>query len=189
VSKVSAEYAALNYAQTWGLKTLILRPTLVVGEGYKEPHAVGDFVETVQRGEPIVLFGGGEHKRDFIHPEDVARGTVLAVQRLADDSGPLHESFNLSSGEVWRMTDLADLVIQTLGRGTRVAGPSSNQSFSLFTSIERARNLLGYQPRVTTRAIIERLLAHPPAAKRGSGSFVSLKALKTDRGHLLATNN
>ena len=159
VSKVAAEYAALNYSQTWGLKTLILRPTLVVGEGYKEPHAVGDFVETIQRGERIVLFGGGQHRRDFVHPEDVAQATSLAVGRLASDKGPVHESFNISSGEVWRMTELADLVIATTGRGVCLNGPASNQSFSLYTSIDRARNLLGYQPRVGTRTIIQRLLA------------------------------
>jgi nucleoside-diphosphate-sugar epimerase len=161
VSKVAAEFAALNYCQTWGIKTLILRPTLVVGEGYKEPHAVGDFVETVQRGDRIVLFGGGAHQRDFVHPEDVAQATKLAVDRLASGAGPAHESFNVSSGEAWRMTELADLVITTMGRGVRIAGPASNQSFSLYTSIDRARNLLGYQPRVSTREIIQRLMAQP----------------------------
>jgi nucleoside-diphosphate-sugar epimerase len=159
VSKIAAEYAALNYCQTWGIKTLILRPTLVIGEGYKEPHAVGDFVETVLRGERITLFGGGEHRRDFVHPEDVAQATKLAVERLASDAGSDHESFNISSGETFRMMDLADLVIATIGRGARVIGPASNQAFSLYTSIDRARNLLGYQPRVSTRDIIKRLMA------------------------------
>src|SRR5262245_3054386 len=88
VSKVAAEDDALTYCRTWGIKTLVFRPTLVVGEGYKEPHAVGDFVETVLRGERIVLFGGGEHRRDFIHPEDVARATLLAAERLYSDVGP-----------------------------------------------------------------------------------------------------
>jgi dTDP-glucose 4,6-dehydratase len=159
VSKVAAEFAALNYCQSWAIKTLILRPTLVVGEGYKEPHAVGDFVETVTRGDRITLFGGGEHRRDFIHPEDVAQATKLAVDRIASDAGPQYETFNVSNGEVHRMIDLADLVIATTGRGVRVVGPASNQSFSLYTSIARARNLLGYQPRVGTRDIIQRLMA------------------------------
>ena len=159
VSKVAAEYAALNYCQTWGIKTLVLRPTLVVGEGYKEPHAVGDFVETVLRGDRITLFGGGQHVRDFVHPEDVARATKLAAERLMSDAAPEHESFNISSGQAYRMIDLADLVIHETGRGSRVVGPVSNQSFSLYTSIDRARNLLGYQPRVSTRDIIQRLMA------------------------------
>jgi nucleoside-diphosphate-sugar epimerase len=159
VSKVAAEFAALNYCQTWGIKTLILRPTLVVGEGYKEPHAVGDFVETVMRDDRITLFGGGEHVRDFVHPEDVALATKLAAERLLSDAGPQHESFNISSGQAYRMIDLADLVIHETGRGVRVLGPASNQSFSLYASIDRARNLLGYQPRVSTRDIIQRLMA------------------------------
>jgi nucleoside-diphosphate-sugar epimerase len=162
VSKVAAEYAALNYSQTWGIKTLVLRPTLVVGEGYKEPHAIGDFVESVTRGEPIALFGGGQHIRDFVHPEDVAEATKLATERLALDSGPEHESFNISSGQAYRMVDLADLVIREAGHGSRVIAPTSNQSFSLHASIDCARKLLGYQPRVTTQEMVRRLLSNRP---------------------------
>jgi nucleoside-diphosphate-sugar epimerase len=172
VSKVAAEYAALNYCQTWGIRTLVLRPTLVVGEGYKEPHAVGDFVETVLRGECITLFGGG-HVRDFVHPEDVAQATNLAAERLLSDAGPAHESFNVSSGEAHRMIDLADLVIRETGRGLRAVGPSSNQSFSLYTGIDRARELLGYRPRVSTRDIVRRLMAQDAASRKVSGTFPS----------------
>jgi nucleoside-diphosphate-sugar epimerase len=158
VTKVSAEFAALNYCQNFGLSVIVIRPTLVVGEGFKEPHAVGDFVATVQRGEDIVLFGDGQHRRDFVHPLDVARAFSLAVDRLGEAKPGSHEVFNVSSGESFAMVELADLVIARLGCGRRVHGPASEQSFSLYTRIDRARSVLGYQPSVPTEDIIHRLV-------------------------------
>jgi nucleoside-diphosphate-sugar epimerase len=157
VSKVAAEFTSLEYTRLCKMRVSVVRPTLVVGEGYKEPHAVGDFVATVLRGDDIVLFGPGDHRRDFVHPQDVARAFLLAVRRLTGPDASGYETFNISSGEVHHMADLADLVIGTLGRGRRVHGPLSDQTFSLYTSIDRARRLLGYQPTVTTEDMIRRL--------------------------------
>jgi hypothetical protein len=49
-------------------------------------------------------------------------------------------------------------VIGVTVRGRRVHGPASEQSFSLYTGIERARKILGYQPSVRTEDIIHRLI-------------------------------
>jgi UDP-glucuronate 4-epimerase len=157
VSKVAAEFAALEYTRLCDLKVSVVRPTLVIGEGYKEPHAVGDFVETVLRGEEIVLFGPGNHRRDFVHPSDVASALSHAVRRLVEPESPTYETFNVSSGQHHSMAELAELVIHTLGLGRCIHGPLSEQSFSLYTKIDRARQLLGYHPAVTTEEIIRRL--------------------------------
>jgi nucleoside-diphosphate-sugar epimerase len=151
VSKIAAEFAALNYCQNFGVAVSVIRPTLVVGENYKEPHAIGDFVATVLRGDDIILFGDGHHRRDFVHPLDVARGIRLAVERLGRAPAGNHEVFHLSSGESFRMVDLADLVIRVIGHGRRVHAPASDQSFSLYTRIDRARTALGFNPRCAPR--------------------------------------
>jgi nucleoside-diphosphate-sugar epimerase len=157
VSKVAAEFAALEYTRLCDLKVSVVRPTLVIGEGFKEPHAVGDFTATALRGDDILLFGPGDHRRDFVHPFDVARAFRLAVHRLVNPDAPAYETFNVSSGQHHSMRELADLVIRTLGRGRRVHGPLSEQSFSLYTKIDRARQVLGYEPSITTEDIIRRL--------------------------------
>jgi nucleoside-diphosphate-sugar epimerase len=162
-AKVSAEAAVAIYARVYGLAAIVLRPTLVVGEGYKEPHAVGDFVARALRGEAIELYGGGRHVRDFAHPEDVARAFSLAVDRVLTLPRGTHETFNISNGEPISMADLADLVVRLAGRGEkRVVSPTA-QTFSLYTSIDEAKRTLGFAPRVTLAAIIERLVAQTAA--------------------------
>lgn len=156
-AKVGAEYATRAYAREYGLSALVMRPTLVVGEGYEEPHAIGDFVETVTRGEAIRIFGSGGHRRDFVHPADVASAAVRAVDWLASAPAGACESVNVANGESPTMRELAETVLATLGRGSIRFTESTSQAFSLFTSIRRAEELLGWQPRITNRDIIRRL--------------------------------
>lgn len=156
-AKVGAEYATRTYVREYGLSALVMRPTLVVGEGYKEPHAIGDFVETVSRGETIRIFGPGSHRRDFVHPADVAAAAVAAVDWLASARSGAFESVNVANGESPTMRELAEAVVAALGRGSIRFTESTSQSFSLFTSIRRAEELLDWRPTLTNRDIIRRL--------------------------------
>ena len=157
-SKVAAEFAVRDYSLHFGLRSIILRPTLVVGAGSKELHAIGDFVKQALLGEEIVLFGGGEHRRDFVDPEDVAAAMVLAAKRLDRSLMTSFETFNISSGHALSMKQLADQVIRQVGSGRYSPGPQSNQSFSLHTRIDRAKRELGFEPRIETEDMIRRLI-------------------------------
>jgi nucleoside-diphosphate-sugar epimerase len=159
-SKVGAEFAVRDYSRHFGIRSIILRPTLVVGEASKELHALGDFALKALRGEEIVLFGGGEHRRDFVHPEDVAAAMVLAADRLDRSLGTPHDVFNISCGQAPSMKQLAERVIHLVGSGRHRPGPRSNQSFSLYTRIDRAKQDLGYEPRFGIEDMISRLIRY-----------------------------
>lgn len=159
-SKVAAEFAIRDYSQHLGIHSIILRPTLVVGEGSKELHALGDFVLKALRGEEIVLFGAGEHRRDFVHPQDVAAAALLAVGRLGSVLDSSYEAFNISHGQALSMRELADLAIRLVGSGRHRPGPITNQSFSLYTRIDRARQVLEFMPRIGLEDMILRLIQH-----------------------------
>ncbi len=159
-SKVAAEFAVRDYSRHMGIHSIILRPTLVVGEGSKELHALGDFVLEALRGEEIVLFGGGNHRRDFVHPQDVAAAMLLAVERLDRALDTSYEVFNISQGQALSMRELADMAIRLVGSGRHRLGPMTNQSFSLYTRIDRARELLEFEPRIGTEDMIRRLIRH-----------------------------
>ena len=159
-SKVAAEFAVRDYSQHLGIHSIILRPTLVVGEGSKELHALGDFVLKALRGEEIVLFGAGDHRRDFVHPQDVAAAMLLAVERLDRALDTSYEVFNISQGQALSMRELADLAIRLVGSGLHRLGPTTNQSFSLYTRIDRAQQVLEFAPRIGTEDMIRRLIRH-----------------------------
>jgi nucleoside-diphosphate-sugar epimerase len=156
-AKVGAEWAVRSYCRNYGHAALILRPTLVVGERYKEPHAIGNFVETVRAGRPIEIYGNGAHVRDFVHPEDVAKAMVACLDWLAGAEPGAVEALNLSNDEPLQMAALADLVIATTGRGEKRFVQATAQSFSLFADNRRGTELLGLRAGISCREIIERL--------------------------------
>lgn len=156
-AKVAAEMATQIYAQCYGLSTIILRPTLVVGEAYKEPHAIGDFVETARSGDDIEIFGTGDHKRDFVHPDDVTRAAITAVNILADAKPGYREIINISNGQPISMSDLANLVIDMVGSGSMTFAPPTAQMFSLFSSNKKSEALLSWKPQIGVDEIIRRL--------------------------------
>ncbi len=58
------------------------------------------------------------------------------------------------------MKQLANEVIRLVRSGRHRPGPQSNQSFSLYTQIDRAKRELGFEPRVGTEDMIRRLIQH-----------------------------
>ena len=89
----------------------ILRPTLVYGP--KDPHngyGPNRFRRQANKGEPIVLFGLGEERRDHVHVEDVAEIVWLVLQ---------YSSFgilNVATGEVASFREVADAVVKAAGK-------------------------------------------------------------------------
>ena len=84
----------------------ILRPTLVYGAG--DPHngyGPNKFRRLANRGEPIVLFGEGEERRDHVDVDDAAEIVRLALAHRS--SGVL----NVATGAVASFRFLADKAV------------------------------------------------------------------------------
>jgi nucleoside-diphosphate-sugar epimerase len=156
-SKVCAEIMIENYVKNYEFSSLIMRPTLVVGENSKELHAIGDFISIIKKMEDIEIYGEGKHIRDFIHPEDVALATVLCINFLLKQNNRYFDTFNFSNNEPIGIGNLARKVIDTIGYGNIKYAETTDQTFSLFTSISKSQNILKWNPKITLEEIINRL--------------------------------
>jgi UDP-glucose 4-epimerase len=99
----------LMLAQAFAGPLCLLRPTLIHGPG--DPHngyGPNRFRRLAEAGEPIVLFGDGEERRDHVFVDDVGEIIARVVQRRS--AGPL----NVATGTVHSFRDVAD----TIGRIT-----------------------------------------------------------------------
>jgi nucleoside-diphosphate-sugar epimerase len=88
-----------------------LRPTLLYGA--RDPHSgygPNRFRRLAAKGEPIVLFGEGEERRDHVFIDDLAELVALVVYRRS--SGTL----NIATGEVHSFADVAQRVIALSGK-------------------------------------------------------------------------
>jgi UDP-glucose 4-epimerase len=89
----------------------LLRPTLLHGPG--DPHngyGPNRFRRLAEAGEPIVLFGNGEERRDHVYIDDVGEIIARVVQRRS--TGVL----NVATGTVHSFRDVADAILAAAAR-------------------------------------------------------------------------
>jgi GDP-L-fucose synthase len=153
------------YRAQYGFNGVNVLPVNLYGPGDNfEPHSshvipalIRKCLEAKQRGEhTITVWGTGTPTREFLYVEDAARGIVLAAERLESS-----EPVNLGSGHEITIYDLVHLIAEKTGFSGAVrfdpTQPDGQPRRCL--DITRARQLLGYEPRVTLSDGLDRTIA------------------------------
>jgi UDP-glucose 4-epimerase len=102
-----------------GLRTRILRCATVYGEHQlpgRGQGAIVTFLDRVESGEPIDLYGGGTTIRDYVYAGDVAR---ILIDLLPHQGGPA--IVNVGSGEGTSLIEIVHLVEAQVGRPARIS--------------------------------------------------------------------
>jgi len=155
-SKAAAELSMKQFAkENPKMKITAVRPTMVLGQNAKLPHAPVDFIKTVISGKPIEIYGAGHHEREWIWIDDVAEGITRSIEYCAAAEPGYYPLF--LSGNRIAMRDLAEKVASKLG-GKVVFTPSTKQSFTLTTNYEESQKILNWRPQNDINDIIEKLI-------------------------------
>ncbi|MDX1688328.1 MAG: GDP-mannose 4,6-dehydratase [Candidatus Promineifilaceae bacterium] len=150
VSKWAAEQYLHTIGELWGMETVALRIFNAYGPRQSLPvsHApvVPRFLQQALSGGSLVIFGDGQQSRDFVYVADV----VEALVKAADAESLNRQVINVGSGRETSVRELVDLVEEVTGqRVNRVHNREKSGGVDrLVADITRARELLGWQPRV-----------------------------------------
>lgn len=82
-TKRAGELLSHNYASLFGLPVTVLRFFTVYGPWGRPDMSPILFTRKMLAGEPIDVFNGGHHRRDFTYVDDVAEGVVRACDHVA----------------------------------------------------------------------------------------------------------
>jgi UDP-glucuronate 4-epimerase len=82
-TKRANELMAHSYSNLYGLPTTGLRFFTVYGPWGRPDMALFLFTKRILEDQPIDVFNFGRHKRDFTYVDDIVRGVVAAVDRIA----------------------------------------------------------------------------------------------------------
>ena len=82
-TKKSNELMAHSYSHLFGLPTTGLRYFTVYGPWGRPDMSPWLFTSAILEGRPINVFNHGKMRRDFTYVEDIAEGTVKAMDRIA----------------------------------------------------------------------------------------------------------
>lgn len=150
VSKWSAEQYIHTIGELWGIETVALRIFNAYGPHQSLPvsHApvVPRFLQQALGGGSIVIFGDGSQTRDFVYVDDVV--DALAAAATARDVN--RQVINIGRGEAISIRELVRHIEQATGQhATLITNPQKPGGVpQLSADISRARELLGFRPKV-----------------------------------------
>ena len=143
-SKKSAETLLHSYHHLDGIHAAVLRYFTVYGPGGRPDMSIFRFIRSIAEGEPITVFGDGTQKRDFTYVDDIAQGTVAAL----DVAG--YETINLGHGSPVVLNNVVRLIENAVGKPASIQYQDRHPADPMMTwaDINRARDLLGWTPTV-----------------------------------------
>ncbi len=154
-TKRAGELMAHSYRGLFGLDIVALRLFTVYGPWGRPDMAYWRFTEAIEDGRPIELFGPLDAGRDMTFIDDVVDGIVACIRRPVP-----HETINLGNSEPVALERLVDLVERATGKhAQRIRRPAQPGDVPItFADIRRARETLGYDPKVKAEEGIARFV-------------------------------
>jgi UDP-glucose 4-epimerase len=147
-SKHHVEHYLFLYRTNFAIEYTVLRYPNVYGPR-QDPHGeagvVAIFTGQMLGGGDPVINGNGEQERDFIHVSDVARASVLALEK---GNG---EILNIGGGRGTSVNTIFSTLAELTGYGKpAVRGPAKKgEVWKIFLNAERAREILHWSPRMS----------------------------------------
>ena len=160
VAKQAGEFYCQVFHHLYGLETVTLRYFNVFGPrqdaGSPYSGVIAQFITRLLRGEALPIYGDGEQTRDFVPVENVVQANVSACTA----PGAVGHVINIGCGEQISINDLSRSLLELSGARLKVVLQDSRPGdirHSL-ADIGRARELLGYEVRVSLREGLRRTL-------------------------------
>lgn len=154
VAKLVGEYYCQVFTRVYGLETISLRYFNVFGPR-QDPSSqysgvISRFIAALLSGQRPVIFGDGEHSRDFTYVANV----VDANLKAAETSKGIGSIINIANGERITLNLLLEEIKELTGKAdieVDYQSPRAGDVLHSLADISRAREMLGFEPRVGLR--------------------------------------
>lgn len=144
IMKLAGEHLVKDYARRTGMEYVIIRPSAVYGPLDVEDRVVAKFMLQAMRGENLRVNGAGE-TLDFTYVDDAADGIVAAATRIMCRN----MTFNVTKSHSVSLLEAAEMIVKIVGQGTiEVRDKDADFPSRGALNIDRARTILGYDPKV-----------------------------------------
>jgi len=145
-SKLACEALGHVYHHVYGMDIVALRFFTVYGPRQRPDLAIHKFATLIEAGRPIPVFGDGSSARDYTFITDIVDGVMACTRRQFG-----FEIINLGDSNPVTLSRLIILLEQALGKSAiRDWRPEQPGDVPItYANIAKARNLLGYSPKVS----------------------------------------
>jgi nucleoside-diphosphate-sugar epimerase len=154
VAKLVGEYYCQVFTRVYNLETLSLRYFNVFGPR-QDPSSqysgvISRFISMLLTDQRPVIYGDGEHSRDFTYIDNVVQANLKAAQT----NKGVGSVINIATGQRISLNQLLQEIKDLTGKGHVNADyqkPRTGDVVHSLADISRARELLGFEPRVGLR--------------------------------------
>ncbi len=148
ISKQTSMFFAKAYERFYGLRFTALRYFCVYGprQDYRRtiPPVMSAFIIKLLKGEPPIIYGTGEKRRDFVYVDDVNNFHLLCMEDPRTDG----RVFNLGSGKNYSVKEIYELISDLLDiKIPPIHKPDlPGEAQETLADIKEAQNI-GWQPK------------------------------------------
>ncbi len=158
--KRCAETLFFDYHRQHGLEIKVARIFNTYGPRMhpNDGRVVSNFVVQALTGQPLTVYGDGSQTRSFCYVDDLVEGLLRFMDSPAAVTGPV----NLGNPAEFTILELAELVRELTGAASPIVFRPLPQDDPLQRrpDITRARELLGWEPKVPLRVGLEKTIAY-----------------------------
>jgi UDP-glucuronate decarboxylase len=153
-----AETLLMDYHRQNGVDTRIARifntygPRMLENDG----RVVSNFIVQALRGEALTVYGDGQQTRAFCYVDDLVEGLVRLM-----NANDLYEPVNLGNPDEFTIEELAVEIAHLCGSNAAIkhAPLPLDDPRQRKPDITRAREILGWEPKITLREGLQRTIA------------------------------
>ncbi|MBI1917042.1 MAG: SDR family oxidoreductase [Planctomycetes bacterium] len=164
-AKRFAEAMTMAYHRSHGLDTRIIRifntfgPRMRLDDGRVLPNFMGQAL----RGDPLTVYGDGSQTRSFCYVDDLVEGIVRLLRV------DFHEPVNLGNPDEVTVLEFAKEILALSGSQSRIEYRPLPQDDPRVRKpdIARARQVLGWEPRINRAEGLRRTLEYFKAKVQG----------------------
>ena len=164
LQKLTGEHYGRIFSRLYGLETIALRYGSVYGPRQnpdgEQAASIPKFIIQLRKNEAPTVFGDGEQTGDFCHVKDVVAANLLALETA--NSKAIGAVFNIGSGRQTTLNALLQLLQSVMGTeiAPRHAAERPGEIRHAAPAISRAKEILGYNPKMTLRAGLKETVPH-----------------------------
>ncbi|MFN7182080.1 MAG: NAD-dependent epimerase/dehydratase family protein [Planctomycetota bacterium] len=141
LSKLAAENYCLLFSRLWKINTIVLRLFNLYGKWYKKDVYQGviiKFINRIEKGKAITIYGDGKQFRDFISVSDVCKILLIFLKKL-----PQQIILNIGTGKKIEIIKLCSLLQKVLNKKVERYHTKPRQ-FEIYHSLADNKKLLKF---------------------------------------------
>ncbi|PWT94723.1 MAG: epimerase [Candidatus Melainabacteria bacterium] len=155
-SKAAGELLCHAAHHTRGLPVVCLRFFTVYGPRQRPDLAIHKFCRLIEANKPLEVYGDGHSKRDYTYVDDTVSGIITSITYDL----PGYDVINLGCSRTVELLEMIRILEKALGKSAKLIHKEFRSEDMPYTyaNIDRARQVLGYDPGTAFETGIQRFV-------------------------------